>query len=64
LIIEFPATGGMLTTWSIETSKLIRFISTYDYVVFAFEIIFALFILYYAVEEVLDVSQENKIFKY
>jgi hypothetical protein len=54
----------MLTTWSIETSKLIRFISTYDYVVFAFEIIFALFILYYAVEEVLDVSQENKIFKY
>ena len=59
LIIEFPATGGMLTSWSFESSKLIRFITTFDYVIFAFEIIFALFILYYTVEEVLDVKFKN-----
>lgn len=56
LLCEFPATGGALTSWNVRTVKLLRYVNSMDYFVMACECIFALFILYYIVEEALEVK--------
>lgn len=56
MVMEFPATGGILTSWVVRTSKLLRYVSTFDFVVAAFEIIFVLFTIFFTIEEILDVS--------
>ncbi|MBN3309464.1 PKD2 protein, partial [Amia calva] len=55
LVVEFPATGGTVTSWHFETVKLIRYVSNLDYFIAACEIAFCLFILYYVVEEALEI---------
>ena len=55
-MIEFPATGGVLTSWSFTTVKLLRYVDAYDYCIMASQIVYALFILFYFIEELLDVS--------
>jgi len=55
LVCEFPATGGAVTSWNIHTLKLLRYVTTMDYFVLACECLFILFILYYIVEETLEV---------
>lgn len=54
--MEFPAGGGILTGWRVRTSKLLRYVSNFDFVVLAFECIFVLFTLYFTVEEIIDVD--------
>ena len=56
LVFEFPATGGVIPSWNFRTVKLIRYVSASDYFVMACECIFALFIIYYMVEEFLEVG--------
>ncbi|CAF0799781.1 unnamed protein product [Brachionus calyciflorus] len=64
LVIEFPPTGGMLNTWTVRTSKLLRYVSTFDYVVAACEGLFVLFIIYYTIEELMDLRLNKlKYFK-
>ncbi|XP_051939585.1 polycystin-2 isoform X1 [Hippocampus zosterae] len=55
LLVEFPATGGVVTSWQFQTVRLIRYVSSWDYFVGLCEVIFCLFILYYVVEEVLEI---------
>lgn len=55
LLVEFPPTGGLLTSWQFQPVKLIRYISTFDFFLAACEIVFCLFILYYVVEEILEI---------
>lgn len=55
LLVEFPATGGAVTSWHFQTVRLIRYVSSWDYFVGMCEVAFCLFILYYVVEEVLEV---------
>ncbi|XP_074521511.1 polycystin-2 isoform X1 [Halichoeres trimaculatus] len=55
LLVEFPATGGVLTSWEFQTVRLIRYMSSWDYFVGVCEVAFCLFILYYVVEEVLEI---------
>ncbi|CAM1312882.1 PKD2 (predicted) [Pycnogonum litorale] len=57
LVFEFPATGGMVPSWSIRTVKLIRYVSATDYFIMACECIFCAFILYYIIEECLEISK-------
>nr|QCO69757.1 polycystin-2 [Amphibalanus improvisus] len=57
LIFEFPATGGMIPSSSFRTVKLLRYVTPFDYFVMACEWIFAFFVLYYIVEEVLEVRK-------
>ena len=52
LVFEFPATGGLITSSSFRTVKLLRYVTPFDYFVMACEWIFAFFVLYYIVEEV------------
>lgn len=55
LLVEFPATGGAVTSWHFQTVRLIRYASSWDYFVGVCEVAFCLFILYYVVEEVLEI---------
>nr|XP_046272234.1 polycystin-2 isoform X2 [Scatophagus argus] len=55
LLVEFPATGGVVTSWQFQTVRLIRYVSSWDYFVGLCEVAFCLFILYYIVEEVLEI---------
>lgn len=54
MVVEFPATGGAITSYQIRTVKLIRYISVWDYFVLGCEMVFCVFILYYIVEEILE----------
>ncbi|XP_056903628.1 polycystic kidney disease 2-like 1 protein [Takifugu flavidus] len=54
LVVEFPATGGAIPSYQIRTVKLIRYISVWDYFILGCEMLFCLFILYYVVEEILE----------
>ncbi|KAM9314133.1 polycystin-2 isoform 2-T2 [Pholidichthys leucotaenia] len=56
LLVEFPATGGGVTSWQFQTVRLIRYVSSWDYFVGVCEVAFCLFILYYVVEEVLEIN--------
>lgn len=56
LVMEFPPTGGILTSWLVRTSKLLRYVSTFDYFIALCEFIFILYIVYYTIEEILDVN--------
>lgn len=53
--MEFPATGGAISTSAFQTVKLIRYVTVMDYVILACECIFVLFSIYYAIEEILEV---------
>lgn len=55
LLVEFPATGGVVTSWHFQTVRLIRYVSSWDYFVGVCEVAFCLFIFYYVVEEVLEI---------
>ncbi|XP_075716827.1 polycystin-2 isoform X2 [Rhinoderma darwinii] len=58
-LVEFPATGGLVTSSQFQTVKLIHYVSTYDYFLAACEIAFCLFILYYMVEEFLEIHNHR-----
>ncbi|KAJ1218769.1 hypothetical protein NDU88_006345 [Pleurodeles waltl] len=55
LLVEFPATGGLVTSWQFQTVKLIHYISPFDVVLAICEITFCLFVAYYIVEEILEI---------
>nr|XP_060155814.1 polycystin-2 isoform X3 [Globicephala melas] len=55
LLVEFPATGGVIPSWRFQPVKLIRYVTTFDFFLAACEIIFCFFILYYMVEEILEI---------
>lgn len=59
LLVEFPATGGAIPSWSFRTVKLIRYVTATDYFIMACEAIFILFILYYMVEEGLEIRKHK-----
>ncbi|XP_046313591.1 polycystin-2 isoform X2 [Marmota monax] len=55
LLVEFPATGGVVPSWQFQPVKLIRYVTTFDFFLAACETIFCFFILYYVVEEILEI---------
>ncbi|XP_053477960.1 polycystin-2 isoform X2 [Ictalurus furcatus] len=55
LLVEFPATGGAVTSWQFQTVRLVRYVSSWDHFVGMCEVIFCFFVLYYMVEEVLEI---------
>ncbi|KAG8454241.1 hypothetical protein GDO86_000762 [Hymenochirus boettgeri] len=55
LLVEFPATGGIFTSWQFQTVKLIQYVSAFDFFLASCEIAFCIFILYYIVEELLEI---------
>ena len=57
LAFEFPPTGGLQLSSTFRTVKLLRYVGREDFWVFAFEILFCCFVLYYGVEEVMEVKK-------
>lgn len=55
LVVEFPATGGAVTSWQFQTVRLIRYVSSWDCLVGLCEVAFCFFVLYYIVEEALEI---------
>uniref|UniRef100_A0A452FK49 Polycystin 2 like 2, transient receptor potential cation channel n=1 Tax=Capra hircus TaxID=9925 RepID=A0A452FK49_CAPHI len=52
LVAEFPATGGILTSWQFYSVKLLRYVSFYDYFIASCEIIFCIFIIVFTIQEI------------
>ncbi|XP_071829952.1 polycystin-2-like protein 1 isoform X3 [Apostichopus japonicus] len=59
LVVEFPPTGGAIPTSTFRTVKLLRYVTAMDYFIMACEGIFVLFILYYSVEEFLEIKRHK-----
>lgn len=57
LLCEFPATGGVIPSWTIRTVKLLRYVTSFDYFILSCESIFILFIIYYVIEEILEIKR-------
>jgi polycystin 2 len=55
IAFEFMATGGLIPSWNFRTVKLLRYVTPFDYFIMACEFIFCFFILYYIVEEVMEI---------
>ena len=56
---EFPATGGVIPTQDFHTVKLLRYVNPFDYFVLACEILYICFIVYYIVEETIEIKQNG-----
>jgi len=54
-ILEFPATGGVVPVFRLLTLKLIRYVTGYDYFILFCEILFMCFIIYFTIEEIVEV---------
>ncbi|XP_023591341.1 polycystin-2-like protein 2 isoform X4 [Trichechus manatus latirostris] len=52
LVAEFPATGGILTSWQFYSVKLLRYVSYYDYFIASCEITFCIFLIVFTTQEV------------
>ncbi|KAG8506524.1 Polycystic kidney disease 2-like 2 protein, partial [Galemys pyrenaicus] len=52
LVAEFPATGGILTSWQFYSVKLLRYVSFYDYFIASCEITFCIFLIVFTTQEV------------
>lgn len=64
LVFEYPATGGCIPSFTFRTVKLIRYVTAFDHFVMACEGIFILFIVYYTIEEILEIKKHKlKYFK-
>ncbi|XP_055450507.1 polycystin-2 [Psammomys obesus] len=55
LLVEFPATGGVVPSWHFQPVKLVRYVTAFDFFLAACEVIFCVFVLYYVVEEILEI---------
>uniref|UniRef100_A0A8C9JCT1 Polycystin 2 like 2, transient receptor potential cation channel n=1 Tax=Panthera tigris altaica TaxID=74533 RepID=A0A8C9JCT1_PANTA len=51
LVAEFPATGGMITSWQFYSVKLLRYVSHYDYIIASCEITFCIFLIVFTTQE-------------
>uniref|UniRef100_A0A8C3CHI6 Polycystin 2 like 2, transient receptor potential cation channel n=1 Tax=Cairina moschata TaxID=8855 RepID=A0A8C3CHI6_CAIMO len=60
LVVEFPATGGALTSSRIYSVKLLRYISFYDYFLASCEIAFCLFIITFIIQELIEIKKLKK----
>ncbi|XP_029072810.1 polycystic kidney disease 2-like 2 protein isoform X3 [Monodon monoceros] len=57
LVAEFPATGGILTSWQFYSVKLLRYVSYYDYFIASCEITFCIFLIVFTTQEVLKIKE-------
>lgn len=53
--LEFPATGGIRVDTRFRTVKLIQYVNSWDYFILGCGIIHVAFIVYYCIEEFLEI---------
>ncbi|KAG4067829.1 hypothetical protein HA402_010515 [Bradysia odoriphaga] len=59
LIAEIPATGGIKTSFSIRTLKLLTFVNSENYFLMICEIIFLIMVCWYTMVEILELYNES-----
>eukprot|EP00762_Andalucia_godoyi_P008337 ANDGO_07357.mRNA.1 Polycystin-2 len=59
MVNEFPASGGAVNSASTRTILLFPYVSTTDYIILALEILFVMMIVYYMVEELIEIFSEG-----
>ena len=59
IYFEFPPTGGLVKGIDMRTVKLVRYVNNSDYFTMGFEVIFSILVLYYCVEELLELSKKK-----
>nr|KAF6448369.1 polycystin 2 like 2, transient receptor potential cation channel [Rousettus aegyptiacus] len=57
LVAEFPATGGVLTSWQFYSVKLLRYVSYYDYFIASCEITFCIFLIVFTAQEAKKIKE-------
>ena len=57
LLFEFPPTGGCITYRRLSTIKLLRYVTSTDYFVMACEGILFLYLVFYTIEEILEMKK-------
>ncbi|XP_055668357.1 polycystic kidney disease 2-like 2 protein [Falco peregrinus] len=60
LVVEFPATGGALTSSHIYSVKLLRYITYYDYFLASCEVTFCLFIITFIIHKAIKIVKLKK----
>ena len=58
-MFEFPATGGVIPSAKFRTVKLLRYVDAKDYFIMSCEFIFIAFIIYYIIEEALEIRKHG-----
>lgn len=56
VLFEFPATGAVTTIYRFSTLKLLRYVTTMDFFVMACEGFMLLFLIYYTIEEIIEIK--------
>jgi polycystin 2 len=59
LMAEFPATGGLITSSTFRTIRLLRLESALEHFLTACQIMFCIFIVYYIVEEAIEIVKKK-----
>ena len=59
LMLEYPATGGCVPFAQFRTYKLLRYVTPMDYFVLGCEIIAIFFLIYYTIEEGIEVNKHG-----
>ncbi|XP_067161163.1 polycystin-2-like protein 2 [Apteryx mantelli] len=57
LVVEFPATGGVLTSSHIYSVKLLRYVTYYDYFLASCEITFCLFVITFIIQAAIKIAK-------
>ncbi|XP_059101869.1 polycystin-2-like protein 2 isoform X3 [Peromyscus eremicus] len=57
LVAEFPATGGLLTSWQFYSVKLLRYVTHYDYFIASCEIVFCIFLFVFITQELRKMNE-------
>ncbi|NXT54028.1 PK2L2 protein, partial [Pluvianellus socialis] len=60
LVVEFPATGGALTSSHTYSVKLLRYVTYYDYFLASCEVTFCLFIITFIIQEAMKIVRLKK----
>ncbi|XP_042310259.1 polycystic kidney disease 2-like 2 protein isoform X2 [Sceloporus undulatus] len=60
LVVEFPATGGVIPSWQFHSVKLLRYVTYYDYFLASCEVIFCLFIFTFIIQEITKMKKLKK----
>jgi len=59
MVFEFPETGGVFPSATFSTVKLMPYVTPYDYFIMACQVVFVIFIVYYIIEEGLEISKKK-----
>ena len=55
MVAEIPPTGGVFPSWTVQTVQLLKYVTPMDYFVLACEVFFCIFLVYYTIEEIIEV---------